>query len=109
MRARRGGESRFIPLREIITTERWREAFAGAFLGTAVGDALGWPAEGLSRGRIERRWHGEWRHRFLFGRGMISPDTEHTLFVAPALRQCPDDPAAFQPYSAWRLRRTEVP
>jgi ADP-ribosyl-[dinitrogen reductase] hydrolase len=49
--------------------DRWREAFAGVLLGTAVGDALGLPAEGLSRRRIEKRWRGCWRHRFLLGRG----------------------------------------
>lgn len=73
-----------------------QQAFAGALLGTAVGDALGLPAEGLSRRRIRRRWRGAWRHRFLLGRGMVSDDTEHTLFVAQALLAHPDDPAAFQ-------------
>ena len=81
-----------------------REAFAGVLLGTAVGDALGLPAEGMSRQRIQRRWHGQWRHRFLFGRGMVSDDTEHTLFVAQALLAHPNDPAAFQRCLAWKLR-----
>jgi ADP-ribosylglycohydrolase len=53
---------------------------------------------------MERRWGGQWRHRFLFGRGMISDDTEHTLFVAQALLQHPDDPTAFQRCLAWKLR-----
>ena len=81
-----------------------REAFAGALLGTAVGDGLGLPAEGMSRQRIQRRWHGQWRHRFLFRRGMVSDDTEHTLFVAQALLAHPNDPAAFQRCLAWKLR-----
>jgi len=81
-----------------------REAFAGALLGTAVGDGLGLPAEGMSRQRIQRRWHGQWRHRFLFGHGMVSDDTEHTLFVAQALLAHPNDPAAFQRCLAWKLR-----
>jgi ADP-ribosyl-[dinitrogen reductase] hydrolase len=89
---------------EIGTTERWPETFAGVLLGTAVGDALGLPGEGMSRERIERRWGGQWEHRFLFGRGMISDDTEHTLFVAQALLQHPDDPTAFQRCLAWKLR-----
>jgi ADP-ribosylglycohydrolase len=80
------------------------DRFAGLLLGTAVGDALGLPAEGLSRGRIQRLWHGEWRHRLLFGRGMVSDDTEHTLFVAQALLAHPDDAAAFQRCVAWKLR-----
>lgn len=81
-----------------------QDRFAGVLLGTAVGDALGLPAEGMSRGRILRRWRGVWRHRFLFGRGMVSDDTEHTLFVAQALLAHPDDAVAFQRCLAWKLR-----
>jgi ADP-ribosylglycohydrolase len=80
------------------------KAFAGVLLGTAVGDALGLPAEGMSRQRIQQRWHGQWRHRFLFGRGMVSDDTEHSLFVAQALLAHPNDPVAFQRCLAWKLR-----
>jgi ADP-ribosyl-[dinitrogen reductase] hydrolase len=81
-----------------------REAFAGVLLGTAVGDALGLPAENLSPERIRRRWPDGWRMRFLFGRGMISDDTEHTLMVAQALLAHPDDAAAFQRALGWKLR-----
>ncbi|HXI71469.1 MAG TPA: ADP-ribosylglycohydrolase family protein [Verrucomicrobiae bacterium] len=81
-----------------------RDRFAGLLFGTAVGDALGLPAEGMSRGRIQRMWHGQWRHRFLFGRGMVSDDTEHTLFIAQALLTHPDDAVAFQLCLAWKLR-----
>lgn len=81
-----------------------QKRFAGVLIGTAVGDALGLPAEGLSRNRIERRWHGVWRHRFIFGRGMWSDDTEHTIFVAQALLAEPKDAAAFQRGLAWKLR-----
>lgn len=81
-----------------------QERFAGLLLGTAVGDALGLPAEGLSRGRIQRMWRGVWRHRFLFGQGMVSDDTEHSLFVAQALLTHPDDVAEFQRCLAWKLR-----
>jgi len=84
--------------------EKLREAFVGVLTGTAARDALGLPAEGMSRQRIQRRWHGQWRHRFLFGRGMVSDDTEHTLFVAQALLAHPNDPAAFQRCLAWKLR-----
>lgn len=58
---------------------------AGILLGTAVGDALGLTAEGLSPQRRRRLYPGPWRHRFLFGRGMISDDTEHAFFVAQSL------------------------
>src|SRR5689334_12933345 len=75
---------------------RLEDQFAGVLLGTAVGDALGLPAENLSPGRIRRWWKGQWRMRLVFGRGMISDDTEHTLMVAQALLSDSTDPRAFQ-------------
>src|SRR5271163_2525086 len=80
------------------------DRFAGILLGTAVGDALGLPAEGLSPARRRRLMPGPWRHRLLFGRGMVSDDTEHTLFVAQSLLRHPDDAAAFQRRLAWHVR-----
>ena len=81
-----------------------RDQFQGVLVGTAVGDALGLPAEGLSKQRIARRWRGEWKHRLLFGRGMISDDTEHTLFVAQALLDYPSDVDKFRRALAWKFR-----
>jgi len=72
-------------------------------LGTAVGDSLGLPAENLSAGQIRRRWPGPLRHRFLFGFGMVSDDTEHTVFVAQSLAGNPDA-KSFQRLLAWKLR-----
>jgi ADP-ribosyl-[dinitrogen reductase] hydrolase len=80
------------------------DRFAGVLLGTAVGDALGLPAEGLSPQVIARRWKGPWRHRFVFGRGMLSDDTEHTVMVIQSLLEHPTAPDAFQRALAWRLR-----
>ena len=51
------------------------------------GDSLGLPAENLSPWRIEKRWPGPWTQRFVFGRGMVSDDTEHTVFVAQCLAE----------------------
>jgi ADP-ribosylglycohydrolase len=76
----------------------------GLLLGTAVGDAVGLPAEGLSPRRIARRWPGPLRHALAFGRGFVSDDTEHTFFVAQALLAAPDDAAVFQRALAWKLR-----
>lgn len=87
-----------------IPHENVRSAFTGVLLGTAVGDALGLPAENLSPARIRKLWPGEWRMRFLFGRGMISDDTEHTLMVAQALLSHPDDAAVFQRALGWKFR-----
>lgn len=81
-----------------------RAVFEGVLLGTAVGDALGLPAENLSPGRISRLWKDEWRMRFLLGHGMISDDTEHTLMVAQSLLSHPADVRSFQRSLAWKLR-----
>jgi ADP-ribosyl-[dinitrogen reductase] hydrolase len=69
-----------------------------------VGDSLGLPAENLSPQRIQKRWPGPWTHRFVFGRGMVSDDTEHTVFVAQCLAENPVDAHAFQRQLAWKLR-----
>lgn len=77
----------------------------GALLGTAVGDALGLPREGLSARRARRMYgEGRLRHRLLFGLGMISDDTEHSAMVLQALLAHPRDPEAFARSLAWRLR-----
>jgi ADP-ribosylglycohydrolase len=81
-----------------------QERIAGLLLGTAVGDALGLPSEGLTSDQIRRRWKGQWKMRFIFGRGMVSDDTEHTLMVAQALLSHPEDGAAFQRTLAWKFR-----
>lgn len=81
-----------------------REIYEGVLLGTAVGDALGLPAENLSPERIRHLWKGDWRMRLVFGRGMISDDTEHTLMVAQTLLSHADDEAAFQRSLAWKFR-----
>lgn len=76
----------------------------GCILGTAIGDAIGLPYEGLSRRRAARLLGPPKRHRLLFGRGMISDDTEHTCMVALALIDSQDDPELFARSLAWRLR-----
>jgi len=73
-------------------------------IGTAVGDSIGLPAEGMSKNSIERRWPQAWKHCLFFGKGMISDDTEHTVFVAQCLIQNPNNPIAFQKALAWKLR-----
>jgi ADP-ribosylglycohydrolase len=74
-------------------------------LGTAVGDALGLPREGVSRERA-RRLFGDppLRHRLVLGRGLVSDDTEHTCFVGQALLSAPADADHFSRLLAWRLR-----
>lgn len=88
----------------VVSKKPLVEVFGGLLVGTAVGDALGLPAENLSPARIARLWHGAWRMRLFFGRGMISDDTEHTLMIAQALLSEPNDAVAFQRSFAWKLR-----
>lgn len=59
---------------------------AGLVLGTAVGDALGLPREGLSKKRAYKLFGGKpIRHGFVFKHGMVSDDTEHTCMVIQSL------------------------
>ncbi|HYF34814.1 MAG TPA: ADP-ribosylglycohydrolase family protein [Prosthecobacter sp.] len=76
----------------------------GLLLGACVGDALGLPAEGLPPQRIAKRWRRIWKMRLLFGRGLVSDDTEHTVMVTLALQHHPADVQAFQRDLARRLR-----
>ncbi len=58
------------------------DAIQGCILGTAVGDAVGLPREGLSARRAARLFgSAPLGHRLLLGRGMISDDTEHTCMI----------------------------
>ena len=76
----------------------------GSLLGTAIGDALGLPCEGLSRQRAMRMLGSPDRHRFLLRRGMFSDDTEHTCMVAQALIASNFDLDNFTTDFAGRLR-----
>jgi ADP-ribosylglycohydrolase len=83
----------------------YADRLAGVILGTAVGDALGLPREGLSRLRGARLFGSRpLRHHFLFGRGMVSDDTEHTCMAGQALLNSPQDADRFARCLAWKLR-----
>lgn len=69
-----------------------------------MGDALGLPAEGLSPETIKKLGWSDWKHRFVFGKGMVSDDTEHTLFVCQALLCYPDNVERFKASLAWKFR-----
>lgn len=81
-----------------------QDKIRGLILGTAVGDALGLPAEGLGPETIDKLGWSDWKHRFVFGKGMVSDDTEHTLFVCQALLRYPDNVKSFKASLAWKLR-----
>lgn len=67
----------------------------GSLLGTAVGDALGLPYENLSPRRARKLLGEPVRYRLLFGRGMVSDDTEHACLTAQALVRSGLDPERF--------------
>ncbi|NKB36022.1 MAG: ADP-ribosylglycohydrolase family protein [Gammaproteobacteria bacterium] len=71
--------------KEILPQLKSYHALQGCLFGTAVGDAIGLPYEGLSPRRIRKLKVFPLKHRFFFGRGMLSDDTEHTCMVADSL------------------------
>ena len=79
-------------------------AIIGCLLGTAVGDALGLPGEGLSRRRLARVFPDMARMHFLGHHGMVSDDTEHACLVAQTLIETAGEPDAFGRALARRLR-----
>ena len=81
-----------------------RDKVRGIILGTAVGDSIGLPAEGISRQRNNRLFRGNWHHRFIARRGMISDDTEHTIFVVQSLLAHSDSSQLFAQRLAWCLK-----
>ncbi len=80
------------------------ERYVGCLVGTALGDSLLLPAEGLSRAKIARRFGGPLRQRLVLGRGMISDDTEHAFLTAQALLAAGEDVERFARELARRLR-----
>ncbi|MCP4301868.1 MAG: ADP-ribosylglycohydrolase family protein [Gammaproteobacteria bacterium] len=79
-------------------------AYIGCLLGTAVGDALGLPYEGLSPRRAAKLFPDTSKHHLFFGKGMVSDDTEHACFVAQALIRANGDVDVFRKHLARSLR-----
>lgn len=80
------------------------DRITGLLLGTAIGDSLGLPREGLTRDRGARIYGGPLRQRLVLGRGMLSDDTEHACMTAQALLVAGDDPHRFARVLAGKLR-----
>ena len=78
--------------------------FLGCLLGTAVGDAIGLPTEGLSAVRRARLFGDVTSHRLFFRRGFVSDDTAHAIMTAQALVASGGDPARFGKALAGRLK-----
>lgn len=77
----------------------------GCILGTAVGDAIGLPEEGIPKRRLGRLYPNLDSYHFIFGRGMISDDTEHTCMVAQSMVEAAGDVDEFQKTLARHLKR----
>lgn len=75
---------------------RTHSPITGCLLGTALGDSLGLPTEGMTRSRTRRFHGGSLQHRLILRRGLCSDDTEHTCMLAVALIRQPADPFTFQ-------------
>jgi ADP-ribosylglycohydrolase len=80
------------------------EAYIGCLVGTATGDALGLPYEGLSARRAATLFPDPTKHHLILGKGMVSDDTEHAAFVAQAIIHARGDVNLFQKRLARSLR-----
>jgi ADP-ribosyl-[dinitrogen reductase] hydrolase len=81
------------------------DAVLGCLLGTAAGDAIGVPREGLSRTRARRLLGpAPLQYRFLGHRGMVSEGTEHACFTAQALIEAEGDIERFSHHLARQLQ-----
>ena len=81
------------------------ERATACLLGGELGDSLGLPFEGVSPRRIAR-WlrRRPFGQRFVFGRGMLSDDTDHAVFTAQALLRAQGNVDRFRRALAWRMR-----
>ncbi|EDN68790.1 ADP-ribosylation/Crystallin J1 [Beggiatoa sp. PS] len=79
-------------------------AFIGCLLGTAVGDAMGLSYEGLSPQRLIKLYPAIDKYHLIFGKGLVSDDTEHTCLVAQSLIVSGHDINIFKKTLAWKLR-----
>ncbi len=74
-------------------------------LGTALGDSIGLPFEGLSPTRIAKRTGTKpLAQSLVFGRGMVSDDTDHAAMALQALRVSGGDAEAFTRILGRKLR-----
>ena len=89
---------------ELTQAEKYYRSIQGSLFGTAVGDSIGLPFEGMSARRIKNFKAIPLRQRFFNHIGMLSDDTEHTCIVAHALIFANNDPKEFTDNIAWSLR-----
>ena len=81
-----------------------QKSITGCLLGTAIGDSFGLPYEGLSKQRQNKLFPNIKNHNFIFNKGMISDDTEHTCMVAQSLIVSAGNTSIFTKQLAFRLQ-----
>lgn len=74
-----------------MNTARTVDLITGTLLGTALGDALGLPCEGMSARSIARRFGTVDSFRLLGNKGFVSDDTEQAALLAQSLARHPTD------------------
>jgi ADP-ribosylglycohydrolase len=68
----------------------------GCIIGGACGDALGYPVEFMTKTQIDIQFGPEGIIGYPFGEGLISDDTQMTLFTIDGLLKCNDGKYPFQ-------------
>ncbi|GAW91014.1 ADP-ribosylglycohydrolase family protein [Calderihabitans maritimus] len=87
-------------------SEKLRDRFLGCLLGMAIGDALGMPAEGMSREQIRQKFGilEDFHPARGLPAGSYTDDTQMSLIIAQSLvehrRFCPEDIAGR--FARWR-------
>ncbi len=77
----------------MIETVELESRLKGSLLGTALGDALGMPCEGLSSGQISRRFGKIESFHLLGSIGFVSDDTEQSALLAQSIIKEADEAA----------------
>lgn len=81
-----------------------RTVLKACLLGGALGDSVGLPSEGMNARRIARLRRGALRQSLVFGKGMVSDDTEHAVMTLLSLMDHDRDARKFSAALACRLR-----
>ena len=76
----------------------------GCLIGAAIGDSLGLPYEGMSSSTGKKLFGIPDKHKLLFGRGMVSDDTEHLVIVLSSYRKAKGDLESFSKILASKLK-----
>ncbi len=79
------------------------DTIAGILLGTALGDALGLPCEGLDAATIRKHYAPIREFRFLSNIGFVSDDTEQSALVAQSILRGDGDLSAIRRHFRWAM------